>query len=137
MPMSPVERIHIYQTFHIDRSLLAESFAKLTVRPEPIKLEEAQKLGLDTTLQISQARERSRGSNPIQVNDSDLRSVIQDAFGLEEEPFFDFLVDDFFSFMRILLMLSAVTSMTGTGQSQPPPPSHPPAIDTGGRKHKK
>jgi hypothetical protein len=106
--MSPVEKIHVYQTFHIDRSLLVESFGKLTVRPEPIKLEEAQKLGLDTTMQITQARELSRGSSsgtkpsPIQVNDSELRSVIQDAFGLEEEPFMDFLVGDFFPFYENL-----------------------------------
>jgi hypothetical protein len=99
MSITPVEKIHIYQAFNINRSLLAESFAKLTVRPEPLKLEEAQKLGLDTTLQLTQARELSRGSStkpsPIQVDDSELRSVIQDAFGLEEEPFFDFLVGDF------------------------------------------
>jgi hypothetical protein len=77
-------------------------------------------------MQITQARELSRGSrtkpSPIQVDDSELRSVIQDAFGLEDEPFFDFLVGDFFSFMKILLMFSVVTSMTGTGQSQPPAP---------------
>lgn len=99
MPISPVDKIHIYQKFHIDRSLLAESFAELTVRPEPLKLEEAQKLGIDTMQQIGAAREYSRGSgtmsSPIQVNNSELRSVIQGAFGLEDEPFFDFLVGDF------------------------------------------
>jgi hypothetical protein len=141
LSMSPVEKIHIYQAFHIDRSLLAEDFAKLTVRPELLKLEEAEKLGIETMLQISQARELSRGSSakpsPIQVNNSELRSVIKDAFGLEEDPFIDFLVGDFFSFMRILLMFSVVTSKTGTGQSQPPGQSNPPASDTGGRKNKK
>ena len=142
LPIPPVEKIHIYQTYHIDRSLLAESFAKLTIRPELIKPEEAEKLGLDTTLQITQARELSRGSNgtkpsPIQVNDSELRSVIQDAFGLEEDSFMDFLVGDFLSFMTILLMLSVVTLKTGAGQSQPPAQPHPPATDTGGRKNRK
>lgn len=106
MPISPVDKIHIYQKFHIDRSLLAESFAKLIVRPEPLNLEEGKKLELDTTLQISRARELSRGSNsgtkssPIQVNDSDLRSVIRDAFDFEEEPPFDFLVGVLFFFFQ-------------------------------------
>ena len=141
LSIPPVEKIHIYQAFRIDRSLLAKSFAKLTVRPEPLKLEEAQKLGIETTLQISQARELSRGSNtkpsPVQVDGSELRSIIQDAFGLEEEPFIDFPVGDCFSFMRILLTLSVITSKTGADQSQPPPQSHPPTSDTGGRKNKK
>jgi hypothetical protein len=114
MPIPPIDKIHIYQTFHIDRSLLAESFAELTVRPEPLKTEEGEKLGVPTALQITRAREFSRGSgtmsSPIQMNNSELRSVVQDAFGLEEELFLDFL---------------------------PPQQSHPPTIDTGGRKGKK
>jgi hypothetical protein len=141
MPIPPIDKIHIYQTFHIDRSLLAESFAELTVRPEPLKTEEGEKLGVATAMQITRAREFSRGSgtmpSPIQVNNSELRSVVQDAFGLEEELFLDFLVGDFFSFTTILLMFSVVTSMTGPGQSQPPQQPHPPTIDTGGRKGKK
>jgi len=118
-----VEKINIYQAFHIDQSLLADSFAKLTIRAEPLKLDEAEKLGILTTVQINQARELSRGTNsgtkpsPIQVNDSELRSLIQHVFGLEEEHFIDF--------------------QTGTGQSQPPPQSQPPASDAGGRKNKK
>jgi hypothetical protein len=135
LPIPPVEKIHIYQNFHIDRSLLAESFAKLTVRQEPLKLEEAQKVGLETMLQISQARELSRGSNSgtkpasIRLNDSELRSVIQDAFGLEEDTFIDFQVGDFFSFMRISLMsflLSlqrrALANRSNRKKRIPPPP---------------
>jgi hypothetical protein len=110
LPILPVEKIHIYQKFRIDRSHLVESFAKLTVRQEPLKLEEALKVGLETMLQISQARELSRGSNsgtkpaPIRLNDSELRSVIQEAFGIVEDPFVDFQVGGFFSFTTILLM---------------------------------
>ena len=97
-----VEKIHIYQAFRLDRSLLAESFVDLTIRPEPLNLEEAHKLGIETTLQIARARELSRGSNSgkrpssIHLNGSELRSVIQDAFDLEE-PFLDFLVGNLFS----------------------------------------
>ncbi len=108
-----MEKIRLYQDFDIDRSLLAESFAGLITRPELLNLEEAEKIGTKTTLQISQARELSRGSSSgrrpasIQVNDTELRSVIREAFGLEEG--LDFLVGDAFSFMRILLMFPVVT----------------------------
>jgi len=103
MSIPSVEKIHIYQAFRLDRSLLAESFVDLTIRPDPLNLEEAQKLGIETTLQIARARELSRGSNSgtrpsnIRLNESELRSVIQNAFDLEEEPFVDFLVGDSFS----------------------------------------
>lgn len=50
-------------------------------------------------MQITQARELSRGSGtksaPVQLNESDLRSVIRSAFGIEEDPFIDFQVGDF------------------------------------------
>ncbi len=109
-----MEKIRLYQDFDIDRSLLAESFARLITRPELLNLEEAEKIGTKTTLQISQARELSRGPSSgtrpasIQMNDTELRSVIREAFGLEEEGV-DFLVGDAFSFMRISLMFPVVT----------------------------
>jgi len=127
MTIPSVEKIHAYQAFRLDRSLLAESFVDLTIRPEPLNLEEARKLGIETTLQIARARELSRGSNSgkrpssIQLNGSELRSVIQDAFDLEEEPFLDFLPDS-----------------SSQPQPQPQPqPQHPPAGDTSNRKQKK
>ena len=107
LPIEPVDKIHIYQAFHLDRALLAESFAKLTIRPQPLNLEEGNKLGIETTLQIAQARELSRGSHSgtrtstIQLNESELHLVIRDAFGLGEESL-DFLVNDSFNFMRVL-----------------------------------
>jgi hypothetical protein len=121
LSIPPVEKIHIYQAFRIDRSLLAESFAKLTLRPETLSLEEGNKLGIETALQIAQARELSRGStgraSAVQLNDAELRSVIQNAFGLEEEAFFDF----------------------ATGPSPAPGPSQPLTSENvnGSRKSKK
>ena len=86
MPIEPVEKICIYQEFHLDRLLLAGSFGQLTLRPEPLTLEEGHKLGMETAIQIAQARELSRRFNPntkpstIQVDNAELRSVIQDVF---------------------------------------------------------
>ena len=101
MLIPSVERIHIYQAFHLDRSLLAQSFVDLTIRPDPLNLEEGRRVGIETALQIAQARERSRASNSgrpdIQLNESQLRSVIRNSFDLEEELSLDFIVGDSFS----------------------------------------
>ncbi len=103
MSIPPVDKVSIYQAFRLDRSLLAESFINLTTRPEPLDLGEAKRLGIETTLQIARARELSRGSNSgtrpsaIRLNDPELRSLIRDAFSLEEEPLFDSSVGDAFS----------------------------------------
>jgi len=95
LSIPPVEKIWIYQEFKLDRSLLLSSFAKLVVRPDPLSLEEGQKLGLETTLKIAQARELSRSTSSgrpavIQLHDSELRSSIRDVFGLDEDAF-DFM----------------------------------------------
>lgn len=87
--ISPVEKIRIYEASHLDRSLLAESFEELTLRPEPLTVDEAGKLGLNMAIRIAMAQERARGFNPIsglfatQVSDSELRSVIQELFGVK------------------------------------------------------
>jgi hypothetical protein len=138
LPIEPVDKIHIYQAFHLDRTLLAESFAKLTIRPQPLNLDEGNKLGIETTLQIAQARELSRGSHSgtktsiIQLNDSELRLVIRDAFALGEEAL-DFLVGDSFGFMRVLTDNSCRRSPK---VDAPQPPAHPENVN-GGRKPKK
>jgi len=109
MSIPSVEKIHIYQEFGLDRSLLAESFVDLTIRPDPLNLEEAKRLEIETTLRIARARELSRGSSNIQLNGPELRLVIQRAFDLEEESFADFFVGNSFgSFMRTLLIFSVV-----------------------------
>ena len=87
--ISPVEKIRIYEASHLDRSLLAESFEELTLRPEPLTVDKAGKLGLNMAIRIAMARERALGFNPIsglfatQVSDSELRSVIQELFGVK------------------------------------------------------
>ena len=90
LPIPPVEKIRIYEASHLDRSLLAESFEEITLRPKPLALEEAGKLRLEMAIRIAVARERARGFNPIsglfptQVSDSELRSVIREVFGVKQ-----------------------------------------------------
>jgi len=89
LTISPVEKIRIFQAHHLDRSRLAESFEALTLRPEPLTVEEGHKLGMDTTIQIARARELYRGFDPntklstTQVSDSKLRLVIEEVFGVK------------------------------------------------------
>lgn len=91
LPISSVEKIRIFQAHHLDRSRLAESFEELTLRPEPLTVEEGHKLGMETTIQIARARELSCGFDPntklstAQVSNSEIRSVIQEVFGVERE----------------------------------------------------
>jgi hypothetical protein len=59
--LDPVERIAIYQEHRVDRVLLIPSYIDLIERPEPLDLEEASDLGLETSLAIMVAREFSRG----------------------------------------------------------------------------
>jgi hypothetical protein len=49
--------VDIYQQFKLDRMLLLEPFAQLTIRTEPLNIEEGQRLGIETSLLLAQARE--------------------------------------------------------------------------------
>jgi len=91
LALSPVDRIHIYQRFGLDDSLLIDSYETLTMRDSPIEVEEGLKLGIKTSLQIARAREMSRGPDTggglrspsaVQVNGPDLRTLISNIFNL-------------------------------------------------------
>jgi hypothetical protein len=91
LPLSPVDRIHIYQRHELDETLLIDSFESLTTRDDPIGVEEGMKLGLRTSIQIACAREMSRGPDTggglrspsaVQVNGTDLRGLISHIFNI-------------------------------------------------------
>jgi len=91
LDLSPVDRIHIYQQFGLDTTMLIDSYATLTTRDEPIGLEEGVKLGLRTSLQIARAREMSRGPDTgvgprtpsaVQLDGPNLHTLLSDIFGL-------------------------------------------------------
>jgi len=92
LTIPPVEKIHLYQYFKLDKSLLVDSYLELTVRSDPLNLEEGRKLGIDTSVQISRARELSRGSDmgkgplspTVKLRDMELYMLIQDVFELGE-----------------------------------------------------
>ena len=103
LPIPPVEKVCIYQKFKLERSLLLESFTRLTTRSEPVTLEEGQSLGLETSLHIAQARELYRGlhngSKHTTISSLELQSVIRDVFKLVDGGF-AFEVTDSFALQR-------------------------------------
>lgn len=96
MPLvDPVGKIQIYQEFNIDENLLHGAYVALTIRPEPLNVEEGNKLGLPTSLKIARARELARAAAPggttdifgslsSQLEEAEVLSVIRDVFGLQE-----------------------------------------------------
>lgn len=79
----------------IDQNLLHDSYIALTVRAEPLDVDEGNKLGLSTSLKIARARELARAQAPdgstdffgtaiAQLQDSAVQSVIRNVFGLQE-----------------------------------------------------
>ncbi|KAI9465148.1 hypothetical protein BJY52DRAFT_666887 [Lactarius psammicola] len=91
LDLSPVDRIHIYQRFGLDSTLLVDSYASLTTRDEPIGIEEGVKLGLRTSLQIARAREMSRGPDTgvgprtpsaVQLDGPNLHGLLSEIFNL-------------------------------------------------------
>ena len=86
LSLPPVERIRIYQRFKIDKILLLEPFAQLSIRMEPLSLEEGRTLGLDACLRIARARElcRRAGSSPkCSVAELKNPSYIRQVLGLD------------------------------------------------------
>lgn len=89
LSIPPVDKIHLYQYFKLDKSLLIASYIELTARSEPLDLEEGRKLGIDTSVQVARARELFRGSNlgkrpSVNLQDPELHELIQTVFGLGE-----------------------------------------------------
>jgi hypothetical protein len=89
----PVEKIQLYQDFKIDTNLLHDSYVALTIRADPLDVDEGNKLGLSTSLKIARARELARapdgptdvfGTSIAQLQDSAVQSVVINVFELQE-----------------------------------------------------
>ncbi|KAI0050768.1 hypothetical protein FA95DRAFT_519123 [Auriscalpium vulgare] len=91
--MPPVQKIHLYQTYNIEKDLLIHAFAELTTRQDPLTLEEGLLLGMPTFIDIVKAREVSRGQeingmrspSEVNVHGPDLQSLLKDVFKLTIE----------------------------------------------------
>jgi hypothetical protein len=88
-----LQKIITYHTHDIDRNLLQKAYTDLTIRNDPISIEEGRLLGLETALLLARAREFARAPvfnskksgaqrPPINVSDGELDALIQDIFQL-------------------------------------------------------
>jgi hypothetical protein len=60
LSIAPLEKIVLYQKYAVNRDLLQPAFIALTTRDEPITIEEGREIGLETALQLAEAREVAR-----------------------------------------------------------------------------
>lgn len=91
LDIAPLKKIIMYHSYGVNRDLLQQAYLALTVRPDPITIEEGRELGLETALQIARARERARASSvsggkkpqsPIHLAPAELDVLIRDLFQL-------------------------------------------------------
>jgi hypothetical protein len=95
LEMPALQKIILYHTHDIDRSLLRASYTALTVRDEHISIEEGMVLGLETALRLAHAREIARAPvfngkksgtprSHINLGDSELDTLIKRLFNLPQ-----------------------------------------------------
>ncbi|KAI9465149.1 hypothetical protein BJY52DRAFT_666785 [Lactarius psammicola] len=89
-----LQKIVLYQTYKVDRNRLQTAYTALTVRDEPITIEEGRELGLETALQLARAREVARAPvfgggrrvgnprSPVNLAGVELHTIINDIFQL-------------------------------------------------------
>jgi hypothetical protein len=91
LEIPPLRKIVIYHSYAIDRKLLQAAYSALTVRDEPITIEEGRELGLETAMQLAHARELARAPSGrrsghpqslVNVAGAGLDALIRDLFQL-------------------------------------------------------
>jgi hypothetical protein len=93
----PLQKIVTYQKYEIDRNLLTPALTALTIRDEPITIEEGRELSLETALLLARAREIARSPvfsgkksgnprSPVALAGVELDAVIKDVFALPPSP---------------------------------------------------
>jgi hypothetical protein len=88
LEIPPLQKIIMYHSYAVDRNLLQEAYTALTVRAEPIAIEEGRELGLETALQLARAREFARAASSggkkslVNLADPELEALIRDLFQL-------------------------------------------------------
>jgi hypothetical protein len=116
LQIPPLSKIVLYQTYAIDRKLLQPALTALTMRDEPLTIEEGRDLSLETALELARAREIARAPvfsskksgprSPVNLAGVELDALIKDIFRLPSstEP-----------------ESSASQTSTGRGTPQPTP----------------
>lgn len=93
LEMPALDKVILYHTHDIDRNLLLAAYTALTVRDEPVSIDEGYQLGLEFALRLAQAREIARAPvsngrragtarSPISITGPELDSLINRLFNL-------------------------------------------------------
>jgi hypothetical protein len=88
-----LQKVVLYQTYHVNRTLLQAAYTALIVRDEPLTIEEGREVGLETALQLAHAREIARAPvfsgrrvgnprSPVNLAGAELHTLINDVFQL-------------------------------------------------------
>ena len=83
----------LYQKYEVDRICLRAAYTALTVRDDPITIEEGRELGLETAVQLARAREFARAPSlsgtrvanprsPVNLAGDELHTLINSIFQL-------------------------------------------------------
>ena len=112
LSIPPLQKVVLYQKYEVNRDLLRPAFVALTIRDEPIEIDEGRELGLETALRLAKAREKARvpvfagkkSGNPrlpVALAGVELDALIKDVFDLTTS------------------VVSSTVPQTSTGQNTP------------------
>jgi len=92
LSIPPLAKIVLYQKYAIDRNLLQPALTALTMRDEPLTIDEGRELSLETALELAKAREIARAPvfskrsgnprSPVNLAGIELDVLIKDVFHL-------------------------------------------------------
>ncbi|KAG0695650.1 hypothetical protein DFH29DRAFT_954587, partial [Suillus ampliporus] len=91
LEIEPVEKITIYDKYHIDKLLLLPAFKLLCKRPSRMSTEEGEQLKMHTVLGIHEAHERDvistgesgcRSPTSADADDEELEKILNEVFNL-------------------------------------------------------
>lgn len=95
LSIDPIQRILLYRKHAVHSVHLQGAFTELTIRDIPINADEGRELGLETVVQLADARERARAPlspspspgnghprSPVTYTGAQLDDMIKDAFNL-------------------------------------------------------
>ncbi|KAK7057692.1 hypothetical protein R3P38DRAFT_2842519, partial [Favolaschia claudopus] len=94
LEMLDVDRIVLYHNFHVDESFCVPRYVALCERPELLTVDEGLRLGMETVIPLTRARECLRNGaassglrspSPSSVSQTELTEIIKEHFGIKPD----------------------------------------------------
>lgn len=79
--LDPLSRINLYERYRVDRQNLEATYHTLVCRADPLTLDEARIIGLETALRIHEARELAREA-VVTVNGVEIGRIVARELGI-------------------------------------------------------